>query len=167
MSSELPVIGLDKTPFGAVLKSGLEVVQQLDLPGIAKDNRHLRRFPWDDGLTCPYVTLSPSPEVISPDDGTNEQDDIGYGFMLAVVSANNGMVGDKWLDTLLYWRWQLQRAFLNQTRRLVLPDGTFQLRTIVRPGEALIPEAFRENRDAQYLFVQTLIRENRPDDFGA
>src|SRR6185369_8622019 len=99
MSSELPEIGLHSSPYGAVLKHSLDVVKEISLPGIAKDNRHLRRVPWDDNLTPPYVTISLFPEAIDPDSGPAGQDDIGYGFMLAIVSANNGDVSERTLGT--------------------------------------------------------------------
>ena len=162
MSSELPPIGLDKTPLGTLLATSLERTKLIDLPGIAKDNRHLRRLPWDDKLTCPYVTLSLFPEAIDPDAGPAGKDDIGYGFMLAIVSANNGYVDDRWLGTILYWRWQAMGAFHNQRLGLVLPAGVCEVRTIVVPGEPLIPAAIRNNRDAQYWYVQTTLREDRP-----
>lgn len=161
MSSELPVIGLEQTPYGSVLKRSLEIVQLLDLPGITKENRHLRWMPWDDNLTCPYVTLSVSPEVISPNAGTNERDDIGYGFMLTTVWANNGNVQPDDMGIALYWRWQTMRAFLNRKRDIVLPPVCNELRTVVRPGAPMIDAALRSNRGAQYWYIQTDIREIR------
>lgn len=158
---ELPDIALEESPYGAVIAADLAVIQELDLRGISREKKVIRRVPWDDQLTCPYVSLSLYPETVDADAGPAGKDEILYNVMLAIVSANNGNIGTTKLGTILYWRWLCMKAFLNKRISVSLPSGVCEVRTIVTAGEPMIPAAIRQNRDAQYWLIQHKLQEVR------
>lgn len=122
---------------------------------LADASKQIRKVPWDLNLPTPNLIVSPVPETVQG--GTNGEDDVVYGVMVTLVTKTNR-------DPVLHiyrelkWREQIRQAFHN---KIDWTTTTGIVICTVEPGEALIPEAFRINYDAQYLLLRCQVREVR------
>lgn len=160
---------LSATADGRLLQATLDRVKAASFPGIEKENIVIRKLAWifaDDELKTPCIILSPAPETVNWQDGTNERDDVGYAVFASIVLANGLDISTRGMGLQLLWRTTLRRMFQNlSTRRFTelaaFDDGSLYLRSSIEAGERFIEQSKVTQRDAQYLVIRHYVREPR------
>lgn len=106
--------------------------------------------------------ISQTPERYTGDEATNEQDDVGYGVLIALAHAGNAdpEYSDSF-DDLLTDREAVRRHFHNDTSTLALslPTGCFFVGLKVEPGPMLMLDHSLNNVDATALVLRVIVRE--------
>lgn len=143
------------TNYGTLLYDAHQKILGLSLYNITSANTVVRKVPWDLNLATPSCIVSPTGETQIP--GTNGEDDVEYGVMVTLCTRTN-RDPDLHIYRELKWRQDVRQAFHNKIDWCSLPS---LILCTVEPGDALIPEAFRINYDAQYLLLRCRIREVR------
>lgn len=154
-------VALTETAFGALLSGACEAIKQLNLVGVDESRVVIRKRPWDVKLKPPYCIVSPAPELL--DEGSNDHSRYTYRIMVSLVQASNrDLVNGLGLD--LRWRYDVTDCFHHRKdwlESIVLPDSGGLVDVIVEPGEPLIPEAFLQMYDAQYMVVNCRVWHRR------
>lgn len=149
---------------GIILNAVQTRIASLSLSQINSNNIVVRSMPWDQGLTPPYVIVSPMLDVPQWDGGTNEKDRETFGVMVSIVVANNRDLSTTKMAISLYWRQRVRRTFQNVSINTFNPSlltGCFLERVFVENGEKFIAPAKRIGYDAQYLLLRFQIKEGR------
>ena len=151
---------------GAILELVQARIQDLALQHIPAERVVLRAVSWDANLLLPYVIVRPAPEIINPNDASNEYNTCNYAVLVSLVAANTSETGGPMtlFGLPLYWREQVRLAFQNKSHRLwrstTLPlTGSVINRSIVMDGEPFIEAAKRQGYDAQYLGIRFHVTE--------
>lgn len=146
-------VALSETAFGTLLEGACENIKQLNLVGIDESRIQIRKRPWDKNLKPPYCIISPAPEFLG--EASNDQTEWTYRIMVSLVQASNrDLIGGLGLD--LRWRFDVSDAFHHRKdwlESIVLPNYGGLVDVTVEPGEPLIPEAFLQMFDAQYMVI--------------
>jgi hypothetical protein len=149
---------IDDSSFGRLLAATETKLQAIGLAEIPVDRIVLRKRPWDKDLPTPYCIVSPAPEEIT--DRTNDQTDVTFNLMVSLVRASNRNLIDG-LGLELKWREQIITALHHYRALATLQTGHDLLDVTVEPGEPIIPEAFLDLYDAQYLMLRCWTRQTR------
>lgn len=151
---------------GAILEAVQARIQGLTLKHIPPERVVIRATSWDANLLYPYVIVRPAPEILNPNDASNEYNTCTYATIVSLVAANVPEAGGP--NTLfglpLFWREQVRLAFQNKSHNVwnstILPlPGSRINRSYVMDGEPFIDEAKRRGFDAQYLGVRFHVTE--------
>ena len=144
-------------------------VQALALTGIDSDKVVIRAVSWDANLKPPYVIIRPAPEIINPDWGSTDGNDLEFAFIISLILANPE-TGLTEIGLPLLWRdsirWDMQNKG-NATWQFGGVGGTFPrtgnnfLRSKIVDGEPFIEEAQKRGYNAQYLALRMYARESR------
>ncbi len=149
------------------LLTGTQIrVRSATLAGVNDDSIVVRKLPLDRdvgsglGVALPAIVISPLAAQALPT-GTNLRDDYRYGILVSMFFADNkeptfadGMAA------YLRCREQIQRAFNNQ-RIAIVASGVDVFTCTVEPGDAILPQAWRENYLAGALTLRFTAREPR------
>lgn len=170
----IPEINLADSAEGIVLQQVFIRVRTLTLPGLDLNERLvLRKQPWllgeNEPLQPPCVIISPASELNPANEGTNERDDVVFGAMITILTANERDVSSALMGTQTYWRERIRKAFQSTSRvrwaamasAIANISGTDFLHGWVESGEKYIPEMIRRQYDASYYLVRVACRESR------
>lgn len=149
---------LNDSSFGRLIDGAVTKLQAVGLTDIPNDRIVWRKRPWDKNLQTPYCIVSPAPEELT--DKTNDQTEVYYNLMISLVWASNLNLVEG-LGRELVWRQQVFTALHHARDIATLQAGHALLDVLVEPGEPILPEAFRDRFDAQYLLVKCWTRQNR------
>jgi hypothetical protein len=130
------------------------VIQSLSLTGIESSEVTARKVARDAAQVRRGIQVAFTTDSVGG--GTNERDDIGYGFIVTCCQGTSRGDTDD-LDRVTLWRQQIRRAFHNQ--RL---SGVNEIYICtVSPGDQFIPKELRKHNDVSALYVRCWSREQR------
>lgn len=133
-------------------------IQGLNLTGLESAEITGRKIPRDQMQARRGVTVAPAADVEGG--GTNERDDIGYGYViLCCQGTGRGDTDD--IDRVTEWRQAIKRKFHN--KRLVGSGGTITEIYIcsVGSGEKFVPKELRKHQDVSVQLIRCWSREPR------
>jgi hypothetical protein len=145
----------------AILTTILEAlqakVQSLLLSGVAGSSIIIRKLPYDEDVTKPAVVICPYQESLSPNDGTNERDDINYRVSIVLMRASNRDLTSN-MNWLALARERIRKSIHNQP---LTAAGVDRWIATIEPGTIYIPQSFQQNIDCGYLIARVVSREDR------
>lgn len=147
-----------------VLKSVLGSLKTMNLPGVSASNIVLQKLPWardwaNAVRTFPGIVVCPyGSESMSPSEGVNRRDDVGYPVLISVFQNDNEDLITN-LNRYLLWRQKIARFFRNQK----LAGVTEIIKTVANPLPVLLPDAFTRGVWHSAISFRFISREVRGD----
>ena len=165
---DLQDMSLEQSVEGTILTRVQDRLRALALPGIDADRIVVRKRPWDTNLEPPYIVISPAPEDLDWQRGTNEKDETIFAIFVGLVLANERHL-TQYMGLQLYWRDRIRLKFMNKTINTwseltfthLATSGFVFKRSYVESGDKFIESAFREQRDAQFYVIRVVVGEPR------
>lgn len=126
------------------------------LVGLSGDNVVIQKVPNDRNQSLPCVIIAPSGEE-NLSTGVNDQDDVTYNILVALVAADNQDQTANY-EQELNWRQNIRRLFHMKQLGPLTAEST---KTFVKPLMTVDPSAWYANLFLSMHMIQATCRETR------
>ncbi len=134
--------------------TGIEtLIEGLSLTGFADANIIVQKLPWVRGIDIPCVIISPIDDPVRR--VNNQQNEIGYGCHVVIVTAGN-QSQTAGFDDFSDWREQIEE----ELRSDKLSAVSSIINITIEPSGLILSDAFRKQYDASAFVARCFSRES-------